>query len=233
MRINLDTTQQKPKRNVFFTSDFHLFHKNILRFDKRPFDNLEEMHEVILENWNNTVTPDDTVIYLGDLSFARNEEKAEVTDFLNKLNGTIHYVLGNHDRFEDIKNMKRFASVQDYLEVNITHFTAQGDSSQKVKTAQTMFSCMHYPIYSWNKAHHGESWLIHGHCHQNLFVENKQWVLDIEKFSRFIPKEHIDEYISLIKKKNFYDKKAVDVGCMGWDYKPVDYNTILSLKSLE
>lgn len=201
MRINLDTTQQKPKRNVFFTSDFHLFHKNILRFDKRPFDNLEEMHEVILENWNNTVTPDDTVIYLGDLSFARNEEKAEVTDFLNKLNGTIHYVLGNHDRFEDIKNMKRFASVQDYLEVNITHFTAQGDSSQKVKTAQTMFSCMHYPIYSWNKAHHG-TYMIHGHCHGNL---------------------HHGEDASF-----YINRRVIDVGCMLHNYRPISYIEVMN-----
>ena len=74
MRVNIDLTQGKIKNNVFFTSDFHLFHKNVIRFDNRPFNDVEEMHHVIETSWNETVNKNDTVIYLGDLSFARRED---------------------------------------------------------------------------------------------------------------------------------------------------------------
>jgi calcineurin-like phosphoesterase family protein len=195
MRLDINLTQENNKQNVYFTSDFHLFHKNVIRFDNRPFDNVDKMHIAIEEGWNEVVQPQDIVIYLGDLSFARREEKQTVEDILNRLNGTIHFVLGNHDKYFDIKQMPRFKTVQDYLEVRIKHFD---DKTGKV--VETLFCCMHYPIYSWNKSHHG-SFMIHGHCHGNL---------------------HHGEDAS------FYDnRKVIDVGCMLHDYKPISYLDIM------
>lgn len=193
MRLNIDLTQGKTLKNVFFTTDLHLFHHNVLKFDKRPFNDVHHMHQVIEERWNETVTPDDTVIYLGDLSFARREDKDYVDQMLNRLNGHIHFVLGNHDKFEEVKKLPKLESVQDYLEVRITHM--EGD-----KKVETLFCCMHYPIYSWNKKHHG-SYMVHGHCHGNL--------------------HHGEE-------ASFYDnRRVIDVGCMLHDYKPVSYTRII------
>lgn len=103
MRLNIDLTQGKTEKNVFFTSDFHLFHHNVLKFDNRPFTDIHEMHKVIESNWNDVVKPKDIVIYLGDLSFARREDKNFVEGMIWSLNGHIHYVMGNHDKLEDIK----------------------------------------------------------------------------------------------------------------------------------
>jgi len=193
MRLNVDLTQGKTLKNVYFTTDFHLFHHNVLKFDKRPFNDVHHMHQVIEQRWNETVNPDDIVIYLGDLSFARREDKKYVEDMLKRLNGQKHFVLGNHDKFEEVKNMPNFESVQDYLEVRITHM--EGD-----KKVETLFCCMHYPIYSWNKIHHG-SYMVHGHCHGNL---------------------HHGEDAS------FYDnRRVIDVGCMLHDYRPVSYTQII------
>lgn len=38
---------------IYFTSDLHLFHKNVLKFDNRPFKSVEDMHLEIIKRWNN------------------------------------------------------------------------------------------------------------------------------------------------------------------------------------
>lgn len=193
MRLNIDLTNSKTPKSVFFTSDFHLFHKNVIRFDNRPFETVEQMNQAIEDGWNEVVTPDDIVIYLGDLSFARASEKNEVGAILKRLNGTVHYVLGNHDKIEEIKAFGRFQTIQDYLEVKITH-------QEGTKRVENLFCCFHYPIYSWNKAHHG-SIMVHGHTHGNL---------------------HHGEDAS------FYDnRKVIDAGCMLHDYKPLTHLQII------
>lgn len=52
----------------YYISDLHLFHEATIKFDNRPFQNLEEMHETIMKNWNSKVTNGDTVYILGDIS---------------------------------------------------------------------------------------------------------------------------------------------------------------------
>lgn len=227
MRLDIDLTQGKTERNVFFTSDFHLFHQNVLRFDNRPFSDIHEMHTVLEENWNSVVGPDDIVVYMGDLAFARREDKAWVEGMMYRLNGTIHYVMGNHDKLEDVKRIGKFASVNDYLEVRIK--TNQVDSTTGFdKPIETLFCCMHYPILEWNKKHHG-AWLLHGHCHMNLFNNDKEWFDKISDFSKHIPKDELDEFTKLVRQRYYYRGRVFDVGCMGWDYKPVSYIDILEI----
>ena len=50
MRINV------ANQNVYFTSDFHFYHTNIIRFDNRPFRNVDEMNETIVGNWNDKIS---------------------------------------------------------------------------------------------------------------------------------------------------------------------------------
>ena len=152
------------------------------------------MNQAIEDGWNDVVTSDDIVIYLGDLSLAKTNEKNEVGAILKRLNGTVHYVLGNHDKIEEIKAFGRFQTIQDYLEVKITH-------QEGTKRVENLFCCFHYPIYSWNKAHHG-SYQIHGHCHMSLS--------DGE-----FHKTH----------------RILDVGCNGYSYTPISFSKIIELKS--
>ena len=85
---------------VFFTSDTHFYHGNIIRFCNRPFEDVEMMNETIISNWNNTVGLDDTVFHLGDFCLGGS---AEWTKILDRLNGKIYLILGNHD----LKNLRQ------------------------------------------------------------------------------------------------------------------------------
>jgi calcineurin-like phosphoesterase family protein len=146
----------KDESSVYFISDFHLFHAKIItpEFDNRPFDNLDEMHEVLIQNWNDVVDKNDTVFYLGDLCFANWEQAVPL---VKRLNGNIHFVMGNHDRYQDIQKIGRFNTISDLVDLSIT------DNKGK----KYSFVLCHYPIYSWNKARYG-SIMICGHCHHSL-----------------------------------------------------------------
>jgi len=81
---------------TYFISDTHFNHKNIIAYENRPFNSVEEMNRVMVENWNKTVSKNDTVFFLGDLSF--NQDKETLKVLLASLNGHKILIIGNHDR---------------------------------------------------------------------------------------------------------------------------------------
>lgn len=80
---------------IFFTSDLHLGHANVICHCNRPFASVEEMDETLIRNWNQRVKTNDTVYVLGDLMF-RNQKPPE--EYLDRLKGRKHLITGNHDR---------------------------------------------------------------------------------------------------------------------------------------
>lgn len=86
---------KEEAKHLFFTSDLHFCHKNIIRFCNRPWSTTEEMNEGLVERWNKKVSPDDTVFCLGDFCFGGS---AEWKKWREKLNGHIILIRGNHDR---------------------------------------------------------------------------------------------------------------------------------------
>jgi calcineurin-like phosphoesterase family protein len=85
----------KPSPNIWFTADWHLFHKHIINYCNRPFKDVEEMHNTLIENYNKVVRPEDTVYFLGDMAFSNlNQSKA----IIQSLKGHKILIRGNHDR---------------------------------------------------------------------------------------------------------------------------------------
>lgn len=80
---------------IWFTSDTHFGHVNVIEYCGRPFTQVDEMNRVMIERWNARVRPEDTVYHLGDFAFGPYESIAK---FLGLLKGYIHLVRGNHDR---------------------------------------------------------------------------------------------------------------------------------------
>lgn len=85
--------QIEDSSKVFFTSDFHAKHENIIKYCDRPWTDKAEMTEAIIENWNSAVSTDDIVFNLGDFMWS-----GSYGSLIPKLNGRIHLILGNHDR---------------------------------------------------------------------------------------------------------------------------------------
>lgn len=151
----IKTTNSDKK--YFVTSDLHFWHKGVLGFcpDTRPWKDVEEMNESIINHWNSVVGIDDEVLHLGDFCFKAKEATGSI---LTRLNGNITFVLGNHDR--PLRDQIGGLNTYDYLE-----FRFDG-----VKVC-----AMHFPLSSWNQQGRG-SVMLHGHTHNSFQGEGR--VLD-------------------------------------------------------
>lgn len=101
--------------NVFITSDHHFFHRKIISFFDRPFRNIQEMNEVLIQKWNNKVKDGDLVFHLGDFAVCWNYKT--IKEIKDRLNGNIILILGNHDNKTRI--LKGGISVADSYVVTI------------------------------------------------------------------------------------------------------------------
>lgn len=135
-----------------YISDLHFGHANVIRFDNRPFTDVEEMDRVMIGLWNGRVQEEDHVYVVGDFAF-RNGRAPEW--YLEQLRGHKHLIVGNHDNalLNDPKAVAYFESIEKMMHITDTY---QG--------ANVQIQLCHYPLAEWNKMKHG-SWLIYGHIH--------------------------------------------------------------------
>ena len=83
---------------VFTISDTHFGHANIIKYCDRPFENTHHMNKMMTQWWNEVVSDDDLVIFVGDFAYWRGSDKVEnVRKYLQFLNGKKVCVRGNHD----------------------------------------------------------------------------------------------------------------------------------------
>lgn len=81
---------------IYFISDTHFNHANIIKYCNRPFKYVEEMNETLIDNWNNTIKESDTIYHLGDLALGKSNE---IKGLVNRLIGKKYLIRGNHDRW--------------------------------------------------------------------------------------------------------------------------------------
>ena len=75
-------------RKIYFISDTHFNHANIIKYCNRPFKDVEEMDKTLIKNWNNIVRDKDIVYFLGDFVLSKNKvERAK--ELMELLNGEI------------------------------------------------------------------------------------------------------------------------------------------------
>lgn len=101
---------------IHLISDTHFNHRSMIIFGKRPFNNLKEMHNVLIGNWNNVVGRDDTVIVVGDFG------KGSFLFFkwlLRELNGKIILIKGNHDYSFRLRKLLKADSIRIYKEIEL------------------------------------------------------------------------------------------------------------------
>lgn len=182
----------------YYISDLHLFHEASIRFDDRPYANLEEMHADIVRKWNSKVNNGDTVYILGDMSMrGKNEDLIALVAILK---GKKILVRGNHDDVSDLRYRQLFQEICDYKEIR--------DSIGG--KAYDLVLC-HYPIFSWKHMRRGTI-LLYGHTHNSPEDEYFQKCLDgmKENDCRHIGEGPIQAYnVGCMKPRMNYEPRSL------------------------
>lgn len=156
------------KDNVWFTSDLHLGHANIIKFCNRPFDSVEEMNSAIIERINRRVPEKAVLFVLGDAVMGK---ISETLPLLAGIKATVKLVPGNHDRCwggngasseKWVERYRQEGGVSEVLDglvketfqgqqFTLCHFPTTGDSREETRFAEHRPSC--------------SGWILHGHTH--------------------------------------------------------------------
>jgi calcineurin-like phosphoesterase family protein len=194
------------RKNVFFTSDWHIGHQNVLAFDNRPFTGLDHMHTVLVNNYNASVSEDDICYFLGDMGLGSSQV---LRDVIARLNGTKVLILGNHDKqhnsmyncgFDVVLNSATLYIAGE--RVTLSHCPLRGvfredvsEMKNAVLTENWHGESRHGPYSVTNEG----QFHLHGHIHSGPANE----------------KERIDG-------------RQYDIGAPGNKYRPVSMSTIES-----
>lgn len=187
----------------YYIADTHFYHERILdKMDHRGFETVEMMNEYMIQKWNAKVQQNDEVVILGDFCWGKAEKANEI---LERLQGQLYLIYGNHDHFVGNKNFNRnrFIWVKSYAELY--------DNKRKVVLC-------HYPIVCYNGQYRMDQegkpkvYMLHGHVHDTY----DQRLL--EQF-RAITES------SVVKDKNGAERNIpcnlINCFCMYSDYEPL------------
>lgn len=136
--------------NIYFTSDTHFHHKNILNFENRPYKTVEEMNEDLIERWNSQVNDDDIVYHLGDLCLSSFENTVNI---LKQLKGKIILIKGNHDHSQKFTRINKMGLLHEYHEVG-----------KVIKYKKQIIYLTHFPLEIGFRPRY---WSVHGHIHSH------------------------------------------------------------------
>lgn len=144
----------------FYTADIHIDHANIIKYCNRPFKDVAEMYNTIIERWNKKVRPHDTVYILGDTSFSKKDFKF----LMAKLNGVKYVLVGNHDA----KGLQC---------MNLPHVIFC-PLIYRIKDHKTNLVLCHYPIHEW-PGYYKKALHLHGHTHGTIGASFREGAYDV------------------------------------------------------
>lgn len=194
---------------IFFTADTHFTKATVIQQDIRPFDNVKEMDEALIANWNGKVGEDDDVYVLGDLTDTKSPDIA--MSILEKLNGRIHVITGNHD--EIVMRLMSDDEASRHLRDKLVEVTPYKEMTVEDANGNEWFIVMsHYPMFAYNKSSHiggkgDHTVMLYGHVHYG----HEFWELREHMHERDMP------------------WRGVNVGTMVWGYTPVSLDDIDSV----
>lgn len=172
--------------NIYFTSDTHFNHARLCDGPRsHRFASVEQMNETMIERWNERVRRNDIVYHLGDVALGSAEDARAILD---RLNGQIYLVRGNHERVAEHRLCRdRFIWIKDY---------------HRVKVGDQKIYLLHYAMRTWNCAHRG-SWHLHGHSHGSLEELSTARSFDVGVDCWDYRPVHFDEVAARMASKTF------------------------------
>lgn len=186
--------------SVYVISDTHFGHDNLITYCDRPFQNAGEMDAQIINQWNSTVDPRDTVLFGGDLAISSPQD---AITYQQQLNGKFTLLTGNHDEFDKWRTpfpvmesqYFTYSHYGDEYEFYYSHWPAQyqARTTRDDNRVQPDYAA----LPSWF-----EGWNLHGHVHNN----------DLEKFP----------FVN-------HTQKTVNVGADLLQFTPLDMNSLVRI----
>lgn len=186
---------------IYFTSDNHFFHKNVIDFCDRPFENVHRMNEGMIKRWNGTVRQEDTVIVVGDFCFGNSTKRAAI---LNRLNGTKILVQGNHDKAK---------SCPEGFDLMVYEMTMQ--------IAGQSVSIRHYPL-RWSDEKRAAVEAESGYDAKAAFQKKPRY---LDRMPKDVGQWHIHGHTHDSEK---FNGRQIHVGVDAWDYTPISIQKIES-----
>lgn len=189
---------------IFFGSDHHFYHANVIKYCDRPFSSVEEMNEIMIQRHNETVGPDDDYYHVGDFAMAIRP----VETITPRLNGRKILIAGNHDwchSYNKKSRGERGPVVRGtYYNNGWTHICEQMSMELEPKLIVDLChlpftddrAFPHDKYAAWRPKDNGR-WLLHGHTHSK------------ERFRT--------------------DLRMVHVGVDAWDFRPVPLATVVAI----
>ena len=182
--------------NIWFTSDQHYDHRNIIKYSGRPFHNIDHMKESFIERHNSVVKPEDIIINLGD--FALNE--LSVSPILKRLNGKHTLVCGNHDRCHSCHSHHERSILKykgyGFVEVLQTMNMMIGKCDVLIEHMPYIDDSRHKERYQQFRPKDEGRWLFHGHVHELWKQRNRMINVGVDQWN-YTP-VHIDELAAMI-----------------------------------
>ena len=154
--------QRNIPPQILYIADCHFYHNRVcFEMDRRGFSGYEDMNEHMILQWNNKVRPKDDVYILGDFSITKGNATEKI---LERLNGKLHLIIGNHDKYLEDKLFDRtwFRSIDHYSEIR--------------DTGRTVI-LSHYPVFCYKGQYRRDQagnpmvYMLYGHVH-NTHDEN-------------------------------------------------------------
>lgn len=162
---------------IWYTSDLHFGHANIIEYCKRPFDSVEHMNEQLIENFNEIVHSSDLIYFLGDIGMG---DRYATIPLIKRLNGKKVLLPGNHDNcwignqrrrekwqqlyrdcFDAVINANEvYQHWNSQITIKLCHFPTVGDSCDQDRYSK------------WRPSLQDNEWLLAGHVHD-------AWRIDI------------------------------------------------------
>lgn len=177
---------------MWFTSDNHFGHKNVIKYCNRPFKNIQDMNELMIYNWNCCVMPDDIIFHLGDFSFLG---MVESTKIVSRLNGYKILIKGNHDKsrakmlrmgFNEVMK-KMILPINSEDKFVLSHYPYKDQAYDPTKRTKKLGEP---PIDAG-------SWLLCGHIHNRWKTKGKMINVGVDQW-KFAP----CSIVSLVKLRN-------------------------------
>lgn len=174
----------------WFTSDSHFGHANIIKHCNRPFSNILEMDEAILDGINSRVQPNDTLYHLGDFAWGKTHLR-----YRNQIRcRNVILILGNHDP------QTKSGQPQALLHNIFTSVVVVLKISPKINDLKQPIVLNHYAMRTWDKSHYG-SWNLSGHSHGTL-PNNGSMSLDVGVDCHMYKPISLENVVQIIEDRN-------------------------------